>query len=344
MGAKVYANGREILGKAGGGKVSGAFPDVCLSPPQPPAGPKPTPYAVSSKDSDTVDGTKTVKVGGQPVMMKDSSTFKKCTGDEAATSKLGKGVVSHTLKDKVHPISGSGDVIVEGEGVVRHLDLTQSNAHNAAIPMAATKTAAAGGSAAAALAEDCKPILRKYPVESYRTQAPKASAVQAAARKRYDNKAIKYQSHHVLQNSHFEYPRGKPTWKACDGYSEAEAPCIILKGGSNQPQTPHGKITQLQNDDGNRYRARLDPKNAGKVDRAGQNPTFKEVKEDARRQLTAKKPGPAMTPFEADCILGKVEMKIRRLCGGQFKDDLELRAPRQKIAGPNPAGVDGGMA
>ena len=45
MGCDVYANGDEVACKAGDGKVIAAFPDVCLSPPSPPAGPVPTPHA-----------------------------------------------------------------------------------------------------------------------------------------------------------------------------------------------------------------------------------------------------------------------------------------------------------
>ncbi|HEV3026746.1 MAG TPA: DUF4150 domain-containing protein, partial [Planctomycetota bacterium] len=144
MGAKVYANGNELLGKAGGGNVIAAFPDVCLSPPSPPAGPVPIPYPVSSKDSDTTGGSKTVKAGGQEVMLKNPSSFKTCTGDEPATQSLGKGTVSHTLTGKVQFISGSMDVVIEGEAAVRHLDQSTSNDKNASVPMVATKSAAAG--------------------------------------------------------------------------------------------------------------------------------------------------------------------------------------------------------
>ena len=37
MGCDVYANGDEIACKAGSGKVIAGFPDVCLTPPPPPA-------------------------------------------------------------------------------------------------------------------------------------------------------------------------------------------------------------------------------------------------------------------------------------------------------------------
>jgi len=44
MGAKVFANGMEISGKASDNKSIAAMPEVCMSPPSPPAGPVPIPY------------------------------------------------------------------------------------------------------------------------------------------------------------------------------------------------------------------------------------------------------------------------------------------------------------
>lgn len=127
MGGKVYANGMGISCKAGSGKVIAAMPDVCLSPPSPPAGPVPIPYPVSSSSSDTTGGSKSVKVGGDEAMLKDKSSFKKCSGDEAATKSLGQGVVTHTIGGKVYFVAWSMDVEFEGENVVRHLDMTTSN-------------------------------------------------------------------------------------------------------------------------------------------------------------------------------------------------------------------------
>ena len=93
MGCEVYANGMMIACKAADGKTIAAMPDVCLSPPSPPAGPVPIPYPNTAMASDTTDGSKTVQINGQEVMLKDKSTFKKSTGDEAATKGLGMGVV-----------------------------------------------------------------------------------------------------------------------------------------------------------------------------------------------------------------------------------------------------------
>jgi hypothetical protein len=139
MGSTVYANSNSICCKDGDGKIIASFPDVCLSPPTPPAGPIPIPYPVSSFSSDTENGSTTVKVAGQPIMLKDKSYFSKCTGDEAATKTLGMGVMSHNITGKVYFAAWSMDVKVEGLNVDRHLDLTTSNHMspnpNAAVPL-----------------------------------------------------------------------------------------------------------------------------------------------------------------------------------------------------------------
>jgi hypothetical protein len=122
-----FANGRSVACKAADGKSICAFPDVCLSPPSPPAGPLPVPYPNTGKASDTSGGSKTVTVGDKEVMLKDSSYFKKSTGDEAATRALGMGVVSHQIQGKVYFASWSMDVMIEGKNAVRMLDLTTHN-------------------------------------------------------------------------------------------------------------------------------------------------------------------------------------------------------------------------
>jgi Domain of unknown function (DUF4150)/GHH signature containing HNH/Endo VII superfamily nuclease toxin 2 len=127
MANQVYANGMEIACKSASGKTVAAMPDVCLSPPSPPAGPIPIPYPNTAFASDTIDGSKTVQISGQEIVLKDKSTFKKSTGDEAATKSLGMGVVSHQIQGKVNFTSWSMDVKIEGENAARHLDLTLHN-------------------------------------------------------------------------------------------------------------------------------------------------------------------------------------------------------------------------
>src|SRR4051794_27589157 len=97
MSKNVFANGMEISGKKDDNKAIASMPDVCLSPPSPPAGPVPIPYPNTSQASDTSDGSKTVKIGDDEVGLKNASIYKKSTGDEAATKSLGMGVVSHNI-------------------------------------------------------------------------------------------------------------------------------------------------------------------------------------------------------------------------------------------------------
>jgi hypothetical protein len=122
MANEVYANGMEIACKAASGKSVAAMPDTCLSPPSPPAGPVPVPYPNTAYASDTTNGSTTVMISGQEVMLKDQSTFKKSTGDEAATKSLGMGVVTHALQGEASFISWSMDVKIEGANVDRHMD------------------------------------------------------------------------------------------------------------------------------------------------------------------------------------------------------------------------------
>jgi Domain of unknown function (DUF4150)/GHH signature containing HNH/Endo VII superfamily nuclease toxin 2 len=127
MTCNVFANGREIACKASDGKSVAAFPDVCLSPPSPPAGPIPIPYPNTGFARDTTSGSKTVKLHGKEAMLKDKSYFKKSTGDEPAGKALGMGVITHQIQGKVYFASFSMDVFIEGQNVVRHLDLTTHN-------------------------------------------------------------------------------------------------------------------------------------------------------------------------------------------------------------------------
>lgn len=126
----VYANGREISAKKDANKTMAAMPDVCLSPPSPPAGPIPIPYPNNSMGSNTDQGTRSVKIRGSEVGMKSSSNYKSSTGDEAATRGLGMGVVTHTLSDKMHHTAWSMNVKVEGANAIRHLDMTTHNHNN----------------------------------------------------------------------------------------------------------------------------------------------------------------------------------------------------------------------
>ena len=78
MSNQVYANNMEVSCKQGAGKSIAAFPDVCFTPPQTPATPPgvPIPYPNTGMDSDATDGSSTVKISSQEVMLKNKSYFK----------------------------------------------------------------------------------------------------------------------------------------------------------------------------------------------------------------------------------------------------------------------------
>jgi hypothetical protein len=128
MSCDVFANTNEISCKKSGHTVLAQFPDVCWSPPSPPAGPIPVPYPDTSFAKDMRNGSKTVKIKGGEIMLKDQSFYKTAPlGDEAATQGLGANVITHVITGKTYFVAWSMDVKVEGLNVCRHLDLTTSN-------------------------------------------------------------------------------------------------------------------------------------------------------------------------------------------------------------------------
>lgn len=162
MANNVFANGREISCKAGDGKTICEFPDVCFTPPENPATPPgvPIPYPNTAFSKDTSSGSKTVKISSKEVMLKNKSFFKTSTGDEAGCTAK-KGVITSKIKGKAYFISWSMDVKIEGENVVRHLDMTTNNhaspVANGAAPMVHTDEIAESS-------EDCPhPNIKREP-------------------------------------------------------------------------------------------------------------------------------------------------------------------------------------
>jgi hypothetical protein len=144
----VLANSMEISSKSMGGKSICQFPDVCFTPPQTPATPMgvPLPYPNTGMASDTSDGSTSVKIGGEQIMLKDKSAFKQSTGDEAGAAPK-KGLLNSKTKGKVYFVAWSMDVKVEGENVVRNLDMTTHNhasPANGAVPTVHVASAALG--------------------------------------------------------------------------------------------------------------------------------------------------------------------------------------------------------
>ena len=166
MGKKVFANGREVSAKADDNKSIAGFPDVCLSPPSPPAGPLPIPYPNFSNASDTDSGTNDVKIGGKKIGQKKKSNYKSSKGDEAATKTLGMGTVIHGIQGKTYHAAWSSDVKFEGENAIRQLDLTTHNHMCDPMNSGALTVDVAAMIAAGAAGEDiCKALDEKNEAE-----------------------------------------------------------------------------------------------------------------------------------------------------------------------------------
>lgn len=128
MANQVFANNMEVSCKSADGKSIACFPDVCFTPPVAPPTPLgvPIPYPNTGMAKDTTKGSRTVKISGKEIMLKDQSYFKTSYGDEAGNAPK-KGVITSKIKGKVYFTSWSMDVKYEGKNVVRHMDLTTHN-------------------------------------------------------------------------------------------------------------------------------------------------------------------------------------------------------------------------
>jgi hypothetical protein len=130
MADNVFINGRAAIHKGSAGK-SIAFPDVCLCPPSPPAGPIPTPLPNTAQAMDLQGGAVTVTIEGNPVAHA-LSFIAQSTGNEVAQA-TGGGVITHMVKGAAYFVTYSRDVFIEGKPAVRHLDLLTHN-HMAKMP------------------------------------------------------------------------------------------------------------------------------------------------------------------------------------------------------------------
>jgi hypothetical protein len=121
---RVFINGRAAVHRTSAGK-STAFPDVCLCPPTPPAGPVPAPLTNLVVAMDLGGGARSVTIEGNP-MGKRSSFFQKSTGNEVARP-TGGGVITMGVQGAAHFQTFSPNVLIEGEPAVRHLDVLTHN-------------------------------------------------------------------------------------------------------------------------------------------------------------------------------------------------------------------------
>jgi hypothetical protein len=138
MATHVYANSNEIASKSADGSSRHAFPDVCHTPPAtasptpikpfPPG--VPIPYPNSCHASDITNGSRTVFILGKEIALENHSYFSVSEGDDAATKKLAKGIISGAVKGRCFFQTWSPNVKVEGRAVTRHLDLVSHNHKN----------------------------------------------------------------------------------------------------------------------------------------------------------------------------------------------------------------------
>jgi hypothetical protein len=122
MAVTVAANARTLVHAASQG-LTIAFPDVCKTPAALGA---PLPYPNLARSADVAKTSKRTTADGKPVALKRSELSTSC-GDEAGST---GGVLSGSIKGKAHPVSASGDVRIEGDGVLRAFDLLLHNNRN----------------------------------------------------------------------------------------------------------------------------------------------------------------------------------------------------------------------
>ncbi|WP_136619369.1 MULTISPECIES: PAAR-like domain-containing protein [Mesorhizobium] len=128
MTKNVFAGKWEIAAENGMNKSIARFPDVCMSPPSPPAGPIPIPYPNTSFSNTLKSGSSTVKIGGKGAALAQKSYYQESVlGNEAATRAFGAAVITHQITGKTFFQAWCMDVKFEGKNVCRHLDLTTSN-------------------------------------------------------------------------------------------------------------------------------------------------------------------------------------------------------------------------
>lgn len=120
MATNTTVNGQTVVHKESGGVVI-TSPDVCMTP----IGNSvvPIPYLNVASSSHTSKGSRTVTVGGNPIMLK-GSCFGVSGGDEPGTA---GGISSGVTKGKAKFVNYSVDVLVEGKPVCRRLDPMVSN-------------------------------------------------------------------------------------------------------------------------------------------------------------------------------------------------------------------------
>lgn len=297
----VYANGREIACKSGSGKSVAAFPDVCMTPPENPATPPgvPVPYPNTGFESDASEGSSSVSIGGNEVMLKNKSYFKQSTGDEAGCAAK-KNVVTSVNRGKCYFVAWSMDVKFEGENVVRHLDLMT---HNHASPVGGTPPFP-DLSKVAVDPNDCPQILAGEDI---------AIASHSKLKCRKDQ-----QKDHIIQNACFINSRKLDTAiSTAPGYQTKDGPCICLFGKSTG-NGEHGRKTKKQT----KWEKGLRAKGA-------KNTTYAKARDDNLKILHESMNHPP-SDQALKCIQIELDNFFKKKPEPGMEDDTEVRIPRTR--------------
>lgn len=261
MSNEVYANNMEVSCKAAAGKSICCFPDVCFTPPLTPATPPgvPIPYPNTGMASDCTDGSSTVRISGEEVMLKNKSYFKKSTGDEAGCAPK-KGIINSKIMGKVYFNAWSMDVNVEGENVVRNLDLTTHNhgtRQNGAVPWpyADAVAMAVEGHPCKEMAEqikhNCKggkdkkgKVDHGMDYSSECCKARKCLLVPYAPNTCCNAPGTdeRMTPHHVLPSNVFVTAKARPQRDRTTKYKSNAAPCICVEGKTHSKGFEHGQV------------------------------------------------------------------------------------------------------
>jgi Toxin PAAR-like domain/GHH signature containing HNH/Endo VII superfamily nuclease toxin 2 len=329
---QVFANGREIACKAGAGKTVCAMPDVCFTPPENPATPPgvPVPYPNTGFASDTTEGSKSVKISGEEIMLKNSSCFKKSTGDEAGCAAK-KGVITSKNTGKVYFNAWSMDVKFEGENADRHLDLTTNNHASQAgdtppWPFADSMAIDEAGKTDDPCAEE--KANEKAACSKHGDDRGKQCA-DSACQRAQACKLVPYggsgspnccpgvTGDHLVEASSFSTARtGGTSLAGCGKYNLNEAPTCCAEGGAYSKD--HGFLSVMRGDANTQCPVADLPLQGGGTLSGQRATTYAQAAENGARSVRS-----VFTQCDEECIRAQLDT-YHHGCG--IKDDTKLRA------------------
>jgi hypothetical protein len=165
-----------------------------------------------------------VQISGAEVMLKSSSFYKKCTGDEAATKSFGMGVMSANIQGKTYFAAWSSDVMIEGANVDRHGDLTNSNGQSTTNQIGQVNF---DGSTFAKLGA-CDGVSEEFHLVSYRDKRSKGNL----------NCPPPQTGHHLIPG-HLMNPTSSGKYQAGNGKCHHNTAPVMCALGKNQHVGTH---------------------------------------------------------------------------------------------------------